>query len=136
MELRPSVTLTATGSSLPVDSRCFSGSSNQFRQDWPKPICRIEEAFCLRCRQWKTVSIFSSHPRNHSSAVIVMKVWQTCLGRGQRVACSHRVGSAPTREAQLRLQKSYQFQVQKTNPKTSLLYLLVLIMKIFPFLLC
>ena len=37
---------------------------------------------------------------------------------------------------QLRLQKSYQFQVQKTNPKTSLLYLLVLIMTIFPFLLC
>ena len=37
---------------------------------------------------------------------------------------------------QLRLQKSYQFQVQKTNPKTSLLYLLVLIMRIFPFLLC
>ena len=44
-----------------------------------------------------------------------------------------------TREArrtQLRLQKSYQFQVQKTNPKTSLLYLLVLIMTTFPFLLC
>ena len=37
---------------------------------------------------------------------------------------------------QLRHQKSYQFQVQKTNPKTSLLYLLVLIMTIFPFLLC
>ena len=37
---------------------------------------------------------------------------------------------------QLRLQKSYQFQVQKTNPKTSLLYLLVLIMTTFPFLLC
>ena len=35
---------------------------------------------------------------------------------------------------QLRLQKSYQFQVQKTSPKTSLLYLLVLIMRIFPFL--
>ena len=35
---------------------------------------------------------------------------------------------------QLRLQKSYQFQVQKTNPKTSLLYLLVLIMRISPFL--
>ena len=38
--------------------------------------------------------------------------------------------------SQLRLQKSYQFQVQKTNPKTSLLYLLVLIMTTFPFLLC
>ena len=36
----------------------------------------------------------------------------------------------------LRLQKSYQFQVQKTNPKTSLLYLLVLIMTTYPFLLC
>ena len=36
----------------------------------------------------------------------------------------------------LRLQKSYQFQVQKTNPKTSLLYLLVLIMTTCPFLLC
>ena len=38
---------------------------------------------------------------------------------------------------QLRLQKSYQFQVPKTNPKTSPLYLLVSIMAIFPFpLLC
>ena len=37
---------------------------------------------------------------------------------------------------QLHLQKSYQFQVQKMNPKTSLLYLLVLIMTTFPFLLC
>ena len=37
---------------------------------------------------------------------------------------------------QLRLQKSYQFQVPKTNPKTSPLYLLVSIMTIFPFLLC
>ena len=36
----------------------------------------------------------------------------------------------------LRFQKSYQFQVQKTNPKTSLLYLLVLIMTTCPFLLC
>ena len=36
---------------------------------------------------------------------------------------------------QLRLQKSYQFQVPKTNPKTSPLYLLVSIMTIFPFLL-
>ena len=37
---------------------------------------------------------------------------------------------------QLRLQKSYQFQVPKTNPKTSPLYLLVSIMTIFRFLLC
>ena len=37
---------------------------------------------------------------------------------------------------QLRLQKSYQFQVPKTNPKTSPLYLLVSIITIFPFLLC
>ena len=37
---------------------------------------------------------------------------------------------------QLRLQKLYQFQVPKTNPKTSPLYLLVSIMTIFPFLLC
>ena len=44
--------------------------------------------------------------------------------------------SVSTREAPTRLQKWYQFQVQKTNPKTSLLYLLVLIMTIFPFLLC
>ena len=34
---------------------------------------------------------------------------------------------------QLRLQKSYQFQVPKTNQKTSPLYLLVSIMTIFPF---
>ena len=36
----------------------------------------------------------------------------------------------------LRLQNSYQFKVQKTNPKTSLLDLLVLIMTTCPFLLC
>ena len=35
----------------------------------------------------------------------------------------------------LRLQNSYQFKVQKTNPKTSLLDLLVLIMTTCPFLL-
>ena len=50
----------------------------------------------------------------------------------------HRVGKKGLEQGrpQLRLQESYQFQVQKTNPKTSLLYLLVLIMTTFPFLLC
>ena len=37
---------------------------------------------------------------------------------------------------QLRLQKNISFRCKKTNPKTSLLYLLVLIMTTFPFLLC
>ena len=56
----------------------------------------------------------------------------------QRHTNQHRVGNKGLEQGrpQLRLQKSYQFQVQKTNPKTSLLYLLVLIMTIFPFLLC
>ena len=56
----------------------------------------------------------------------------------QRHRKQHRVGNKGLEQGrpQLRLQKSYQSQVQKTNPKTSLLYLLVLIMTIFPFLLC
>ena len=40
------------------------------------------------------------------------------------------------RRPPLRLPNSYQFKVQKTNPKTSLLDLLVLIMTTCPFLLC
>ena len=57
----------------------------------------------------------------------------------QRHTNQHRVGFNKGLEQgrpQLRLQKAYQFQVQKTNPKTSFLYLLVLIMTTFPFLLC
>ena len=56
----------------------------------------------------------------------------------QRHTNQHRVGNKGFEQGrpQLRLQKSYQFQVQKTNPKTSLLCLLVLIMTTFPFLLC
>ena len=56
----------------------------------------------------------------------------------QHHTSQHRVGNKGLEQGrpQLRLQNSYQFKVQKTNPKTSLLDLLVLIMTTCPFLLC
>ena len=56
----------------------------------------------------------------------------------QHHTSQHRVGNKGLEQGRppLRLQNSYQFKVQKTNPKTSLLDLLVLIMTTCPFLLC
>ena len=89
----------ATWSTIAIDSCTFSGCSNQLGQYRPKPVCGVQQAFCLGVASvsarlisehryfanasasrivkflaaaWKTVSKVSIRPRNHSSAAIVI----------------------------------------------------------------
>ena len=103
----------------------FGGSINLICSDLAQ--CQTSNRCCCKLAVW------SDTRRQCCTITPASAEWGTLRRHGADALLT---SSALQGRPQLRLQKSYQFQVQKTNPKTSLLYLLVLIMPIFPFLLC